>query len=380
MTTFEVMTRPLTQYGTAMADYGDEVDKAAPFCREWAGQTQGLTGPVLSQLAGPTREVANGLADRYDALARNWVATGQQLEATARSYHETDQSSRARLDASYPGGAGGIHDAEADGHASLPPLTYGSWSGERPPSDPGEEARDSFSFEIKAVDGLFHKVTGWHLTEPIDALAGNWKTLDAQAAAYDTIREAFLGFGDTMTGFATAADHVWDGQAATAFQTYARRFGNGLRGEAEVAGAVAIVLRKLSSEYGAIYQSCVDLIKGIVRQLEGAAATALVPVLGEINAVRKVKATVQKFLEAKKLVDQARRVVQVAEGTLRNLVRVVKVYEKGAKAVDAVKGKIDFAKKAVGAAGNAPGVASNLAGLLHQPTYGYGGPTAPNYR
>lgn len=379
MTTFEVMTRPLTQYGSTMAEYGAEVNRAAPFCREWAGQTTDLTGPVLSQLAGPSRAVATALADRYDALARNWVVTGQQLEATARSYHDTDQDARARLDATYPGGRG-AHDAEADGEASLPALSYGSWSGERPPSDPGAEARDSLSFEIKAVDGLFHKVTGWHLTEPIDALAGNWKTLDANAAAFDTIRKGFLGFGETMDGFAKAADHVWDGQAASAFQTYGRRFANGLRGEAEVAGAVAIVLRKVSSEYGAIYQSCVDIIKAIARQLEQAALTALIPVVGQLNAVNKVRATVQKFLEAKKLVEKARKVAKVAEFALENAVRIVAIAEKGASKVDAAKEKIDFAKNAIGAAKDAPGRARNLAGLLQAPTNGYGGPTSPNYR
>ena len=65
---------------------------------------------------------------------------------------------------------------------------------------------------------------------------------------------------------------------------------------------------------------------------------------------------------------------------MADLQRAVKVYQKGAAGVAAVKAKIDFATSAVRATRDGARRAGNLAGLLHTPTSGYGGPSSPNYR
>ena len=375
MSQFEVRPTALHRYAGSMQHYADdEVRGAGPFCRRYAGQTGGLHG-VLGELAGPLTALAGGFADHYDTLATMWVTTGQQLSSTAADYRRADDDSSARLDRSYPGGVG-VHDAEADGEASLPGLDYSGWHGRGPASDPAAAIRDGMSLDAKIVDVVFHRITHHHITDPLDAMVGNWDTLRAAADAWRTLRGRWLGFGSTMSDYASGIDHLWDGHAASAFQTWARRFAGAMQGEGEICGGVALVLDRLADEFERRYTQAVGLIQDVIHKLESAGVTAALPYIGEVQIAKKVQESVTTFAKAVGLAEDVTQLVARTRATIDGFHRLVAAVDLVATAPARVTAAVGGVAHLVGAA---PAVTSHLSHLRYEPHLAYGGPSAPHF-
>ena len=64
--------------------------------------------------------------------------------------------------------------------------------------------------DVRAIDWVFHKFTGHHIAEPIDAIVGNWTTLTARGESWADISRMLEAHGDDLLASTANVDGVWD--------------------------------------------------------------------------------------------------------------------------------------------------------------------------
>lgn len=384
MAGFKVNHSLLDSYGSSIWVDGIGLCDQGLYAREYAGRTDGFTG-VLALLTplvdgSDPGSVTGALATHYDQLDDIVSKTGEAVQRTAKMYATTETANARRLDSSAPTVHDG-HDVAGDGKAhyrqpgGMPAETFPS-----PSSDPSLEARNNMAIDVKAIDWLFNKATGHHITDPIDAIVGNWTTVQADAASWGTIGKIFGYWAGDLQQLASAIDQVWDGNAAATFQAYMTRLTGAVKGEGDVAGALELLLNKVASELESTFNGAVSLLQSVIHQVEAAAlllAATWWTGVGDAAAVEKAGEALDDFMKTWRIVNAVIKLVKLARVAMLAYYKIKDIVEKVISVPSMISNDIGDIKTGLHDIGAAPGVLQNLEALPKEPTVAYGGADAP---
>jgi hypothetical protein len=164
---------------------------------------------LLDIIAPAIHETAVVFGRHYDDLAEVVAGTGTALVTTADEYARVDHAVAEAMD----------RDAVAVGDRTDAPIgSGGAWSEHHVHAschgidpDPAQKIRDGMDADVRAIDWVFHKFTGHHITEPIDAIVGNWTTLTSRGESWADVSRMLEAHGDDVLANTAAIDGVWDG-------------------------------------------------------------------------------------------------------------------------------------------------------------------------
>jgi hypothetical protein len=378
MSELQVEIPQLRAFGTQFHTFGvGNVGATGEATRVEAGQTADMDG-LLDIIAPAVHETAVVFGNHYDDLAQVVAGTGTALVTTADDYAKVDHAVAQAMD----------KDAVAVGGQDDAPIgSGGAWSEHRIfaschgiDPDPAKKIRDGMDADVRAIDWVFHKFTGHHITEPIDALVGNWTTLTSRGASWADVSRMLKAHGDDVLTNTANIDGVWDGVAATSFHEYGVRLGNGLHAESEIPLAIQYALGQLANRWESLYKQSVNLLESVVHDVEiGAAALAAGwwCGVGEAVAAKKCEEALVAFYRAYKIVMLVKHVIQAANLAVKGFQKLADSYHLATHVPEAVEGEITKLKDLVGALGSIPEHLDHLSHLGDTPTDPYGGPRAP---
>src|SRR5262249_39840393 len=198
---------------------------------------------------------------------------GTALVKTADDYAKVDLAVAQAMD----------KKAVSVGHQHDAPMgSGGAWSEHRVhaachsiESDPAGKIRHGMDADVRAIDWVFHKFTGHHITEPIDHLVGNWTTLTARGRSWADVSRMLAAHGDDVLANTANVDGAGDGGAAASFRQFGARLGNALHAGSESPLAIQDALDQLGDKWETLYKQCVNLLESVIHDVEiGAAALA----------------------------------------------------------------------------------------------------------
>jgi hypothetical protein len=369
MSELQVEIPQLRAFGTHFHTFGSgNVAHTGEAARAGAGQTADMDG-LLDIIAPAVHETAVVLGDHYDDLARVIAGTGTALVRTADDYAEVDHAVAEAMDrkavavgsqADAPIGSGGAW-SEHHVHAGCHSIEQ----------DPSKKIRDSMDADVRAIDWVFHKFTGHHITEPIDALVGNWTTLTSRGESWADVSRMLKAHGDDVLANTANVDGVWDGVAATSFHEYGVRLGNGLHAESEIPLAIKFALDQLAQRWESLYRQCVNLLESVIHDVEiGAAALAAGwwCGIGEAVAAKKCEEALVAFYRAYKIVMLVKHVIQAANLAVKGFQKLADAYHLATHVPEAIDGEVGKLKDLLGELGSIPGHLDDLSHLGDTPT------------
>lgn len=378
MTDLKVDIGALKDYGSLFESFGSSnVGQTGDQARSYCGVTSDMDG-LLDVIAPAIRSVADAFGNHYDDIAQVVTKTGTALVATAGDYGKVDHAVAVAMDRKAVSVGEGTDNPMGSGGGWT--ETYGHGIPREAESDPAEEIRSSMDADVRAIDWVFNKFTGHHITEPIDSIVGNWTTLTARGSAWGDVSDTLRGHGDDVIGNVAVIDGVWDGVAATTFNAYGTRLGNGLLAEAEIPLGIQAALDKLASEWRNLYEQCVDLLEEVIHDVEIAAAALAAGWwcgIGEAVAAKKCQEALVAFYRAYKIVKLVQHVIQAANLAVKGFEKLVDAFDLVTHVPEAIEGQIGELKDLMAELGAIPDHLDNLSHLGDTPTSPYGGPNAP---
>jgi hypothetical protein len=374
----QVQIPHLRAFGTHFHTFGaGNVGRTGQATRVEAGQTADMDG-LLDIIAPAIHDTAQVFGRHYDDLARVISGTGTTLVKTADDYAHVDHTVALAMD----------RKAVAVGHESDAPIgSGGAWSehhvyaschGIEP--DPAAKIRHGMDADVRAIDWVFHKFTGHHITEPIDKLVGNWTTLTSRGESWADISRMLKAHGDDVLANTANVDGVWDGVAATSFHAYGVRLGNGLHAESEIPLAIQYALNQLAGKWETLYKQCVNLLESVIHDVEiGAAALAAAwwCGLGEAVAAKKCEEALVAFYRAYKIVMMVKHLILAANLAVKGFQKLGDLYHLATHIPEAIQGEIGKLEDLISELGSIPEHLEHLSHLGDTPTRPYGGPRAP---
>ncbi|MBB6626710.1 hypothetical protein H5V45_05170 [Nocardioides sp. KIGAM211] len=379
MSELQVEIPQLRGFGHKFETFGTgNVGQTGGNTRLQAGMTSDMDG-LLDLIAPAIKATADRFADHYDDLAKVVEATGTALVKTADDYAKVDIAVARAMDKSAVSTGGVTESPMGSGGAWQETSVLGQCHGAE--ADPAAEIRSHMDADVRAIDWVFSKFTGHHITEPIDSIVGNWTTLTARGLAWEDTSKMLKAHGDDVLANTANIDGVWDGVAATSFKAYGTKLGDGLHAESEIPLAIKMALDKLASSWKELYQSCVDLLQEVIHDVEiGAAALAAGwwCGVGEAVAAKKCEEALVAFYRAYKIVKMVKRVITVANLAVKGFEKLVDAYDLATHIPQAIEGEIQDLKDLMSELGSIPDHLDNLSHLGDTPTSPYGGPRAPH--
>jgi len=378
MSELQVEIARLRAFGAHFHTFGvGNVGATGQATRVEAGQTADMDG-LLDIIAPAIHETALVFGDHYDDVAKVVAGTGAALVRTADDYAKVDHAVARAM------------DKEAVSVGSQTDAAIGSggpWSEHQVPAsyhdidpDPARRIRGGMDADVRAIDWVFHKFTGHHITEPIDAIVGNWTTLTARGESWADVSRMLRAHGDDVLANTANVDGIWDGVAATSFHEYGVRLGNGLHAESEVPLAIQHALDQLAEKWESLYKQCVSLLESVIHDVEiGAVALAAGwwCGVGEAVAAKKCEEALVAFYRAYKIVMLVKHVITAADLAVKGFQKLADLYHLATHVPEAVDLEITKLTDLVGALGSTPEHLDNLSHLGDTPMTAYGGPRAP---
>lgn len=368
----------LRAFGTQFHTFGvSNVGQTGQATRVEAGQTSDMDG-LLDIIAPAIHETAVVFGDHYDDLATVVAGTGTALVRTADDYANVDLAVARAMD----------RKAVAVGHQhDAPTGSGGAWSEQHVHAachsiehDPATRIRHGMDADVHAIDWVFHKFTGHHITEPIDEIVGNWTTLTARGESWADISRMLVAHGDDVLANTANVDGVWDGVAATSFHEFGARLGNGLHAESEIPLAIQYALGQLADRWRTLYQQCVNLLESVIHDVEiGAVALAAGwwCGVGEAVAAKKCEEALVAFYRAFKIVMLVKHVIQAADLAVKGFQKLADLFHLATHIPEAVESEIGRLEDLIAELGSIPEHLDHLSHLGDTPTSPYGGPRAP---
>ncbi|SOD72384.1 hypothetical protein SAMN05892883_1783 [Jatrophihabitans sp. GAS493] len=375
MADYTVDAGALAVFGKEWGEYGSgEIRQIAPYCRTYAGQSSGMTG-LLAILQPATTELATLFSEHYGNLARVYTQTGRALTETAELYVDSDAAAARKLhsalaDRNLPA------RVRAERHEHSAPFVETSvrLAPTHAAADPTKSARSKMDIDVKAIDWLFNKVTGHHITEPIDALVGNWTVLTAQGQAWANVGDAWKQHGSDTLQNTNSVHSVWTGSAQARFAGYGHHLGGGMSGEREICLAIKVVLDRVAQQFEAVFKAALGYIQSVIHQVEVAAgwlAAGWWCGVGEAVAAKKVEEALVDFYNAWKLVHRVELLVKLANAALKSFQRLKDIYHLVANAPAELSHEVEKVRAVIRGVGAIPGELSDLSKLPAEPTTPY---------
>jgi hypothetical protein len=378
MSELKVEIPQLRAFGRHFHTFGlSNVGATGEATRVEAGHTADMDG-LLDLIAPAIHATAVAFGDHYDNVAAVIAGTGTALTRTADDYAHVDHVVAEAMD----------RKAVSVGHQQDAPIgSGGAWSEHlvyatchAVESDPAARLRHGMDADVRAVDWVFHKFTGHHITEPIDQIVGNWTTLTARGKSWQDVSRMLRAHGDDLLANTANVDGVWDGVAATSFHEYGVRLGNGLHAESEIPLAIKFALDQLAVTWEALYQQCVDLLESVIHDAEiGAVALAAAwwCGLGEAVAAKKCEEALVAFYRVYQIVILVKQVIEAANLAVKGFERLVDLYHLATHMPEAISGEVARLRDLIAELGSIPTHLDHLSHLGDTPTTPYGGPGAP---
>jgi hypothetical protein len=368
----------LRAFGAQFHTFGvSNVGQTGQATRVEAGQTSDMDG-LLDIIAPAIHETAVVFGSHYDDVAKVVAGTGTALVKTADDYAKVDHAVAQAMD----------KKAASVGHQHDAPIgSGGAWSEHQVyaschsiEADPAARIRHGMDADVRAIDWVFHKFTGHHITEPIDEIVGNWTTLTARGESWADISRMLKGHGEDVLANTANVDGVWDGVAATSFHEFGTRLGNGLHAESEIPLAIQYALGQLADTWETLYRQCVNLLQSVIHDVEiGAAALAAGwwCGVGEAVAAKKCEEALVAFYRAYKIVMLVKHVIQAADLAVKGFQKLTDLYHLATHVPEAIDGEVGKLKDLIAELGSIPQHLDNLSHLGDTPANPYGGPSAP---
>jgi hypothetical protein len=379
MSELQVEIPKLRDFGHKFEQFGTgTISQTGPHTRTQAGMTSDMDG-LLDLIAPAIKLVADKFASHYDDLAKVIEGTGTALVKTADDYAKVDLAVAQAMDEQAVSTGGVTESPMGSGGDWSETTVLGQCHGAE--ADPAAEIRSDMSADVRAIDWVFNKFTGHHITEPIDSIVGNWTTLTARGLAWQDTSNMLKAHGDDILTNTGNVDGVWDGVAATSFKAYGTKLGDGLHAESEIPLAIKIALDKLASSWEQLYKSCVDLLQEVIHAVEiGAAALAAGwwCGVGEAVAAKKCQEALVAFYRAYKIVMMVKHVITAANLAVKGFEKLVDAYDLATHIPETIDGEIQDLKNLMSELGAIPEHLDNLSHLGDTPTSPYGGPRAPH--
>lgn len=350
------MVVPPKAHFTGCADLvrrqGGHLAAARHFLDTYCAKTDGLTN-MLSVAAGPLQRLSNFLDGEYLRCVNGMGSTAQKITLTRDNYATTEVQNAATIKALYPGKIAGFPDL-----AKLP--DYYNVDDADVKLDVPEEPDDPITVHlilvggaVAAVQHVWAWVTGGDdlLARLITPITGEYGRLKYLQKAYDELADGTYTVAANLRKGTLSLASEWQGDAATAFDSYMFRWHMGIGGLGDVATmaskiigdahaaitlAVEAVLRAINT---LIDHEMKQLAEKVAEIIAGDAAIELVG-LGPEDPVADVVAgvwTADRMYEIYKLVkvcitvisgimaliEKARELVSKLEDDLNNILQVL---------------------------------------------------------
>lgn len=380
MVDFDVKPQGLSRYGHKYQSFADDIISVTVSRTKVECRANDSFNGLLTLVKPVVNELAQDFGNHYEKLQNVVHGTGVSLVSVANHYAKQDDAAAAAADA---GAARVGHQKDtpigADGGGGFQ-ATYPAGKCYAASPDPSQEIRDDMDVDVKAIDWVFNKFTGHHITEPIDDVIGNWTALTACAYTWGDIHDALDQHGEDILANRAPIDRVWDGNAAVTFKEYGTRLGNGFKGEAAAPAAIKLALENAAKEWENLYKQAVDLLQSVIHDVEiGAAflAAAWWCGAGEAVAAKKCEEALVAFYRAYKIAKAIHQVItglNVAVNGLKKLAKLDKMLHDIPGTIDQ---KIQEIKKQVDDYGDLASALLHLGDAANEPTKKYGGPDAP---
>ena len=378
MSELQVDIAELRAFGTHFHTFGvGNVGATGRATRVEAGQTADMDG-LLDIIAPAIHETAMVFGHHYDDVARIVAGTGAALVRTADEYAAVDHAVARAMDKKAVSVGSRIDAPIGSGGAWSEHQVHGGCHGIDP--DPARQIRACMDTDVRAIDWVFHKFTGHHITEPIDAIVGNWTTLTARGESWADVSRMLRAHGDDVLANTANVDGFWEGVAATSFHEYGVRLGEGLHAESEIPLAIQYALGQLAEKWESLYEQCVNLLESVIHDVQiGAVALAAGwwCGVGEAVAAKKCEESLVAFYRAYKIVMLVKHVITAADLAVKGFQKLADIYHMATHIPEALDDEITELKDLVGTLGSIPEHLDNLSHLGETPTTRDGGPRAP---
>lgn len=144
--------------------------------------------------------------------------------------------------------------------------------------------------QVEVVNWIWEAVTGENLIQALIApITGDWARIAANGKAWHNVGEAVEQISGNLSDNVGKLGPHWDGEAAQAFRQHIEvEWFAGLYAEGAVAKTIGKGFQFVAKQSERLCQEALDLITKLVNKLMSAAATALIPVVGEVRAITMV--------------------------------------------------------------------------------------------
>ena len=251
--------------GTAVKTIGGNASDIAKFVEQYCPVApEGFGGKILDPLTGPFQVSADATRARHSGIAYLTLATANQLNRAAWTYHDKDQQTQASFDRMTTTLADGIPGEPGSG-ASRPFTAYpGAEKFELPNAisvDPPSAAPPELADLIAETTGVVGDVN--EAIKNVTRMAGSEINLLEKAVAPVTanwnelrrIGECYKVAGNAMEQSGLNLDYAvgqvgphWDGRAAVAFEDWARRQSAAMKWEGPVGRVISDVLTMVADQ------------------------------------------------------------------------------------------------------------------------------------
>jgi uncharacterized protein YukE len=235
-------------YATLVSNQGDHLSTLTQWSDNQCANTQGLAdGPLLEPLTRVVPAVAQFLGGKVAQGQRGMGVVHEKVQRTSADYQAADQQHAQDLRNIYPAAFPGFPDISAlPGGSHVGNFTDEDVKPKEPDEDSASRGIVSTVFEksrnpdVLMADSLFRYCTGQSIEDLLfKPLTGDWGRLKYLYKVYDALGDGCYTVAGTLRKGSWKLGSEWQGQAATAFDSYLFQWTMGIGGIGDAAKVAA---------------------------------------------------------------------------------------------------------------------------------------------
>jgi uncharacterized protein YukE len=264
-------------YAKLLQDQRGHLGVLGNFAGTTCDNTEGLDN-LLSVLRAPVDEMSGMLNNKLFQCQGGMGATAGKVLDARQNYSEADTSAEAKIRAAYPAVAPGFH--EIPGGPAIGGFDDVDVTLKTPdePADPIKIHLVAIRGPLSAVEHVWQWLTGGDslLQRLVTPITGSYTRLKYLQEAYAQLAEGtYTVAGNVRRGTWRLATE-WNGEAATAFESYLFRWHMGMGGLGDAATVAANLFRDgyiaITAAVDVILKKISDLIENEIEELAKQAA------------------------------------------------------------------------------------------------------------
>lgn len=309
---FNVKTPELRGYSQQLARSSRHAGSVGDYIEGTCGNTDGWSG-LLSLLVGNYSSMVSNGGTACRELAKGLHEAGASLELTASDYDTTDNDVAVtvsdvgteilgpRVPAQAPGGTTAYSDGTDPTSALVGPTSY-------------DDLIASQVDEIGGIIGLFNDVyemiTGDSLLAKIvEPVSGDWGKVYGLADCWDHVGVAYQGMRSNLGAGAGQLGGTWDGEAATAFDTFIDQYLTYLSDLETSTGTVSSSLRDLAEDTKENFDVIIQTLNTVWSIISAAMASFAIPIYGQAKLAKAVWDTAKLIWNIYKIISLIQQLI-----------------------------------------------------------------------